>query len=112
MDARSTIAALAAGVALGGDPTRVAPGAWADALMAFRTAHRALNEASGDELDAISDRFADIASAMITTPAPDRPALLFKLEHLFGDDPTAGYCAEWMEAVMADAHRLLSVGRA
>lgn len=107
MDARSTIAALAAGVALGGDPTRVAPDAWAEALAAFQQSHRALEAAGDDEFDAVSESYGDTTGAMITTPAPDLAAFLFKLEYLFGEDPTAGYCLPWMEAVMADAHRLL-----
>lgn len=119
MSGRQIIAAMAASAAIGGVPTGLASAperiAWSEAVAAFRLMMRALDEAADDDFDEVSERFSGVAEKMIKTPAPDCPALLFKLEHLFGAESggSACYCEEWTEAFMADAHRLLwSGGRA
>jgi hypothetical protein len=56
--------------------------------------------------------------AVLTTAAPDQAALLWKLERLFGPqaredgDSCDMWCGEWIDALMADARRLLVNGRA
>lgn len=67
--------------------------------------------------DKAMDAYADAADTLILTPAPDLAALLWKMEHLFGETANAGagtpaYCAEWGAALMDDARRLLTGGMA
>ena len=70
-------------------------------------------------IDDISDAEAEAEKTLLHTPAPDHPALLFKLERLFGaasmenaDRDSGGHCTAWswsyIEPVMADAARLLA----
>lgn len=72
---------------------------------------------SAETLDDLADSYFAQCSNLMTIPAPDAPALLWKLEHLFGtevdrgDDYCSGYSTSWMGAVMSDARRLLD-GRA
>ena len=69
-------------------------------------------------IDDVAERECDAAARLVKMPAPDGEALLWKLEHLFGeverDDGGYGasYCGEWMDAIMSDARRLLITGRA
>lgn len=70
----------------------------------------------GDEADALEDTASDLSSELIKLPAPDAPALLWKLEYLFGADAGQDYCQSWsmslIRPVVADVRRLLSHGRA
>jgi len=71
---------------------------------------------AGDLSDRAIDAYADAANALILMPAPNLAALLWKMEHLFGEEADAGagtacYCAEWGAALMSDARRLLTNGR-
>lgn len=60
----------------------------------------------------------DAESALLVTAAPDREALLYKLERLFGPEVrdeegfADAWCPEWVNAFMADARLLLPQGRA
>ena len=69
-------------------------------------------------IDDWGDRVAEAAEAVLAMPAPDREALLWKLEYLFGRDLDKGACstdcwsAEFFAQTMADIRRLLTVGRA
>jgi len=56
----------------------------------------------------------EVEAKLICTPAPDCAALYWKLDRLFGPDARTpdgfggSFCAEWINAVMADAHRFLA----
>ena len=50
----------------------------------------------------------ELFNELIESPAPDQAALAWKLERLWGDEPGAGYCEEWTQAIVADSRRLLS----
>lgn len=70
----------------------------------------AVNEESERLIKVMCDRVDDL----IEMPSPDRSALMWKLDYLFGptarDEEDCGdaWCAEWINAVMADARRFLS----
>lgn len=77
--------------------------------------------ASAEVGEELIEHFLDQCSALMGMAAPDAPALLWKLEHLFGDETGLdehgdGYCSAysttWMRGVMDDARRLLGNGRA
>lgn len=87
-----------------------------DAWLAYLKAQ----EQSGyDAINDESDRLCEVQckreSDLIVMPAPHASALLWKLERLFGpesreeDDFSASWCAEWINAVMRDARRLLAI---
>jgi hypothetical protein len=85
-----------------------------DAWLAHCEAHERLGlGALGEESDRLCNAQCDIESKLIAMPSPDRSALLWKLEHLFGpdawdsDDFSPSWCAKWVNAVMEDARRLL-----
>ncbi|NIJ07610.1 hypothetical protein FHS31_001206 [Sphingomonas vulcanisoli] len=67
-----------------------------------------------DESERLCEIRCDHESDLIAIPAPDHAALLWKLEHLYGPSARAydgsgpTYCAEWVNALMNDARRLLS----
>jgi hypothetical protein len=84
--------------------------AWLDYLKAQeQTGYDAIN----DESDRLCEVQCNRESDLIVRPAPHASALLWKLEHLFGpesreeDDFSASWCADWINAVMIDARRLL-----
>jgi hypothetical protein len=94
-----------------------------DSVLEYRRLDQEANDAAGydaasDALDAACDRVADADAALIQTPAPDTEALLWKLEQLNelsgpeGAESSAGWSAGTVNAVMADARRFLSHGRA
>lgn len=64
--------------------------------------------------DALCDALTNRLDDAILTPAPDRQALLWKMERLFGpnarkaNEAATPWCAKWVNAVMADARRLLA----
>lgn len=70
-------------------------------------------EAASDELDRLCDQQGYLESELITMPAPDFRAFNWKLEFLFGkehgdgEDFSPGWCAKYIDAVLADAARLL-----
>lgn len=70
-------------------------------------------------VEAASEALSAVSRELILLQAPDSEALLWKLDHLFGSEAMTGeethapgYCLAWMDAVMDDARRLLTVGRA
>ncbi len=72
-------------------------------------------DAVAKESERLMDEVSELEGAAICLPAPDRTALLWKLERLFGltsgrqDDESGGsWDAEWMNAVMFDAGRFLA----
>jgi hypothetical protein len=71
-------------------------------------------EAASDEVERLCNAMADRERDLLLMPAPDRRALLWKLERLFGlevrgeDEFCDSWCPEWINAVMHDAGRLLS----
>lgn len=69
-----------------------------------------------DKLDKLSDELSDAQTRLLKVPAPDGEALLWKLDHLFGEEQTGDYCDAWsmdlINPLLADARRLLSQGRA
>lgn len=71
-------------------------------------------EAASDEVERLCNVMCDRERALLLMPAPDRGALLWKLERLFGsevrseDEFCDSWCPEWINAVMHDAGRLLS----
>ncbi|HEX8579921.1 MAG TPA: hypothetical protein VF655_10050 [Allosphingosinicella sp.] len=94
-----------------------------DSVLEWRRLDKEANDAAGydaasDALDASFDRIADADAALLQMPAPDAEALLWKLEmlnELSGpneDQSSAGWSAKTVNAVMADARRILSQGRA
>ncbi|MBB4086269.1 hypothetical protein [Sphingomonas carotinifaciens] len=86
-----------------------------DAWLAYRRDSERLGaDAAGLESDRLCDVQCAIENGLIQTPAPDCPALLWKLEKLFGpeardeDDYAPAWCAEWINVVMNDARRFLA----
>lgn len=71
-------------------------------------------EAASDEVERLCNVKCDRERDLLLMPAPDRRALLWKLERLFGsevrseDEFCDSWCPEWINAVMHDAGRLLS----
>jgi len=85
-----------------------------EAWLTYRSHSERLGaDAAGKESDRLCDAQCEIESTLIQMPAPDRAALLWKLEHLFGPETRGeneysdGWCAAFMNAVMDDARRLL-----
>lgn len=85
-----------------------------DAWLAHNEVRERLGvDVVGEESDRLCNAQCDVESTLIEMPAPDRSALLWKLERLFGpeawdgDDFSPSWCAKWMNAVMDDARRLL-----
>lgn len=121
MDRRNAIAAMAAAAALGATPLSLTSaaerGPWVRALAAHKAAQKALDDGPEDDWQRLGDQYCEAAGQMLATPAPDHPALLLKLEYLFGAearDPggsSATWCADYIQPVMLDAKRLLA-GRA
>lgn len=75
---------------------------------------------SAETAEVLYEAYADSWGALMALPAPDAPALLWKLEFLFGEEVDSdeegdafcsSYTTTWMRMVMDDARRLL-VGRA
>lgn len=91
---------------------------WSAAMVRFRIAERAyLDCASTEPVDeAKADTLCDIESdarwQLIRMPAPDRPALLWKLEYLFQGSHGAldPYNIESLAQTIADCRRLLVEG--
>jgi len=86
-----------------------------DAWLAYRAICEDVGwDAAGQEMDRLCNERGDYESSLIETPAPDQTALLDKLYRLFGPearDPGqygASWCPAIIDAVMADAHRLLA----
>lgn len=72
-------------------------------------------DAVAKESERLQDEVNELEGQVMCLPAPDRGALLWKLERLFGDtsgrraDESGGsFDAEWMNAVMLDARNFLS----
>lgn len=89
-----------------------------DSVLEFRRLWRMASVRAGldvayEAVDETGESFNRIEAELILYPAPDHAALGWKLENLFGkearepDGMNASYCVEWIEAVMADVHRLL-----
>lgn len=85
-----------------------------DAWLAHREVSDRLGfDATGEESDRLCDAQCAVEGSLIEMRAPDRSALLWKLERLFGpeawdgDDFAPAWCAKRMNAVMEDARRLL-----
>ncbi|WP_072384062.1 hypothetical protein [Novosphingobium sp. NDB2Meth1] len=89
--------------------------AWDKAMLKFRIAERAyLNCAASEPLNEdLADQLCDIESdarwELIGMPAPDRPALLWKLEYLFqgSNGSLDPYNLEHLAQTIADCRRLL-----
>ena len=70
-------------------------------------------EAASNEVERLCNVMCDRERDLLLLPAPDRRALLWKLERLFGsevrseDEFCDSWCPEWINAVMQDAGRLL-----
>lgn len=87
-----------------------------DAWLAYLEAQvQSGYDAINDESDWLCEVQCNRESDLIVMPAPHASALLWKLEHLFGpesrekDDFSASWCAQWINAMMSDARRLLTV---
>lgn len=65
-----------------------------------------------DKRQAACDAWLDAEAVLFDMPAPDGPALLWKLEATWLGDEEAGYCKDRVSGILADARRLLSQGRA
>jgi len=86
-------------------------------LGAYQQRIKAVDRSGIKAISAESDRLADVTArlecALMLMPAPDRTALMWKLERLFGEDQRgsdgdgAAYRKDWTDAWMADARRLL-----
>lgn len=123
MERLNAIATMAATAVLGGglnalaSPNDRAP--WERAMAAHRSARKDLEaDDYTDRYDALSEAYGCATDGMMQTPAPDGPALLYKLEYLFGEEACGGdscspaYQADWVNAFMRDAYSLLFEGRA
>jgi hypothetical protein len=75
-------------------------------------------EAADDRTEALADAESEAWNTLLLTPAPDQQALLYKLDLLFcedrggNDDYSDSWSMKLIDAVMADARRLLTQGRA
>lgn len=73
-------------------------------------------DAASDEIQRRCDLMCDRENELLTMPAPDSHALMWKLERLFGPavrdnvDYCDSWCAAWINAVMDDARRHLGAG--
>jgi hypothetical protein len=91
---------------------------WSAAMVRFRIAERAYQDCVSAEVvdDEKADELCDIESdarwALMAMPAPDRPALLWKLEYLFqGSNGTLDpYTLESVAQTVEDMRRLLVEG--
>ena len=86
-----------------------------DAVHAFRAAEECHArdtgyDAANDRYDELSHRIADAEGKLMATPAPDRQALLWKLEKLLEVDhgSTAPWSEEYVEQTKSDMRRLLA----
>jgi hypothetical protein len=86
-----------------------------EAWLAYRADCERLGwDAACDESERLCNIQCVLESSLILMPAPDQTALMWKLEHLFGpetrkpEDYCDAWCAEWINAVMDDAGRLLA----
>jgi len=91
-----------------------------DAVAVYRSADQRAYSAAGcvtpdGQDDATCHRFENAETIMLQTPSPDGDALMFKLEHLFGDEVIEEeggnlplWDVKWVRLVMSDARRLLS----
>ena len=86
-----------------------------DAWLAYLNAQEQSGyDAINDESERLCEAQCNRENDLIVMPAPHASALMWKLEHLFGpearneDDYSDGWCAEWINAVMTDARRLLA----
>ena len=90
-------------------PTYAQTDRWTAAFERWQLAHDALGPRPSD---AQADEETAAWTALNNLPAPDLPALLWKLEYLFGKPGSDGHCEPWtnhvVQAVMADARRLLA----
>ncbi len=82
--------------------------------LAYRHQHELLGlDTASAECDRLCEVQCDLEDRLLTTPAPDRAALQWKLEHLcgeeaMGDDAFApAWCARWINVLMEDVRRLL-----
>lgn len=70
-------------------------------------------DAASDELERLCNEQCTRERELITMPAPDFAALRWKLEHLFGaetrepGDFSPSWCAEFVNAILEDAARLM-----
>lgn len=88
---------------------------WSAAMVRFRIAERAYQDCASAEVvdDEKADELCDIESdarwALMGMPAPDRPALLWKLEYLLQGSHGCldRYNIDRLQQVMADMRRLL-----
>lgn len=82
--------------------------AWDAAMAHFQRATAILEVSNADEH---GNAWCDAATVLMETPSPHPEALLWKLEHMFGDiDPdgfSAPWCSSYILPTMADARRLL-----
>lgn len=107
------MAVIPAAVALPAAAQTVDRSAWEAAFAAMERAEAAFDPAA-DNCDEAGFAFCEAQSALIQTPAPDGGALLWKLDALFGPaardpgDYGGTFCPDWINAVMADARRLLA----
>ncbi len=83
--------------------------------MRFLAARKYIGwDTASTELDRLCGEQCDLESELITMPAPDLAALRWKLEHLFGPerrepgDFCPSWCASYMNAILADAARLMA----
>ncbi|MBB5685644.1 hypothetical protein [Sphingobium boeckii] len=88
-----------------------------ESIRTFREAKAANAAAHGwdeafDRQEALTEEYSAAISKLIEMPAPDKAALMWKLNYLYADEVSAGhssaaYCAAWIGVVMADADRFL-----
>lgn len=88
-----------------------------DAVLEFRRKEAELEARSGlAEAEPRSmelfERLGAASGALLRLPAPDSTALLWKMEYLWLGDEESSWSAEVISIVLADARRLLLVGRA
>ena len=89
-----------------------------DAWLAHLSAREALGwDRLCEENTRLCDLLCDAERELVLMPAPDIEAFMWKLRHLFDpeardpDGSGASWCAEWMDALMSDAERLLGAGQ-
>lgn len=71
-------------------------------------------DTASEESERLCNAMCEREGELLEMPAPDREALLWKLDRLFGpdtreqDDFCASWCPQWINAMMDDARRLLA----
>lgn len=104
----ASVAIVGASAAVVAMPVTTARATWDAAFARWSTSYAAAEASEWADPEALAN--SDAWGLLMRLPAPDARALHWKLEQLFGDRTSDGYCDSWKseltDAVIADAARL------